>query len=44
MAGAAFAYDHYSEKQLAPIADVVPRLFDLDYRSLTTSGGQLSLF
>ena len=42
--GAAFAYDHYSEKQLAPIADMVLRFFDLDYRSLTKGGRQLSLF
>ncbi len=41
---AAYDYDHYSEKQLAPIADMVLRFFDLDYRSLTKGGRQLSLF
>jgi DNA polymerase II len=41
---AAYAYDHYSEKQLAPVADMVLRFFDLDYRSLTKGGRQLSLF
>jgi len=42
--GAAYDYDHYSEKQLAPIADMILRFFDLDYRSLTKGGRQLSLF
>jgi len=41
---AAYDYDHYSAKQLAPIADMVLRFFDLDYRSLTKGGRQLSLF
>jgi DNA polymerase-2 len=41
---AAYDYDHYNEKQLAPIADMVLRFFDLDYRSLTKGGRQLSLF
>ena len=41
---AAYDYRHYSEKQLAPIADMVLRFFDLDYRSLITGGKQLSLF
>jgi DNA polymerase-2 len=41
---AAYDYDHYSQKQLAPIADMVLRFFDLDYRSLTKGGRQLSLF
>ena len=39
-----YDYDHYSQKQLAPIADMVLRFFDLDYRSLTKGGRQLSLF
>jgi len=42
--GAAFDYDHYSEKQLAPIADMVLRLFDMDYRTLTRNLDQLNLF
>ena len=42
--GAAYDYDHYSEKQLSPIADMILRFFDLDYRSLTKGGRQLSLF
>jgi len=41
---AAYDYGHYSQKQLAPIADMVLRFFDLDYRSLITGGKQLSLF
>ena len=41
---AAYDYRHYSEKQLAPIADMVLRFFDLDYRSLIIGGKQLSLF
>jgi DNA polymerase-2 len=41
---ASFDYGHYSEKQLAPIADMVLRFFDLDYHSLTKGGKQLNLF
>jgi len=41
---AAYDYQHYSEKQLAPIADMVLRFFDLDYRSLIIGGKQLNLF
>jgi DNA polymerase-2 len=41
---AAYDYGHYSQKQLAPIADTVLRFFDLDYRSLITGGKQLALF
>jgi DNA polymerase-2 len=41
---AAYDYGHYSQKQLAPIADMVLRFFDLDYRSLVTGGKQLTLF
>jgi DNA polymerase-2 len=41
---AAYDYRHYSEKQLAPIADMVFRFFDLDYRSLIIGGKQLKLF
>ena len=37
-------YDHYSEKQLAPIADMVLRFFNMDFNSLTRGGKQLSLF
>jgi len=42
--GAALDYEHYSDKQLAPIADMVLRFFDLDYRSATEEQKQLSLF
>ena len=41
---ASYDYSHYSQKQLAPIADMVLRFFDLDYRSLITGGKQLTLF
>ena len=41
---ASFDYGHYSEKQLAPVADMVLRFFDLDYHSLTKGGKQLNLF
>jgi DNA polymerase-2 len=41
---AAYDFGHYSQKQLAPIADMVLRFFDLDYRSLVTGGKQLTLF
>lgn len=41
---AAYDYGHYSQKQLAPIADMVLRFFDLDYRSLITGGKQMQLF
>ena len=41
---AAYDYAHYSQKQLAPIADMVLRFFDLDYRSLIIGGKQLDLF
>ena len=41
---AAYDYDHYNEKQLAPIADMVLRFFDLDYHSITKGGKQLELF
>ena len=39
-----YDYGHYSEKQLAPIADMILRFFDLNYRSLTKGGNQLNLF
>jgi DNA polymerase-2 len=42
--GAPYDYDHYSTKQLAPIADMVLRFFDLDYASLAGGGRQLNLF
>ena len=41
---AGYDYSHYSHKQIAPIADMVLRFFDLDYRSLITGGKQLNLF
>jgi DNA polymerase-2 len=41
---AAYDYHHYSEKQLAPVADMVLRFFDLDYHSLIGGGKQLNLF
>ena len=40
----AYDYDHYSEKQLAPVADMVLRFFDMDYRSIIRNERQLSLF
>jgi len=42
--GAGYDYDHYSEKQLAPIADMVLRFFDMDYRSIIINQRQLTLF
>lgn len=39
-----FDYEHYSEKQLAPIADMVLRRFDLDYDAITRDGMQMNLF
>jgi len=42
--GAGYDYDHYSEKQLAPIADMVLRFFDMDYRSVIRNQMQLNLF
>jgi len=42
--GAAFDYNHYSEKQLAPVADMVLRFFDMDFYSITTNQNQLNLF
>ena len=42
--GNAYDYDHYSEKQLAPVADMVLRFFDMDYRSIIKNERQLSLF
>jgi DNA polymerase-2 len=42
--GAAFDYDHYSKKQLAPVADMVLRVFDMDFQSLTRNENQLNLF
>ncbi len=42
--GAGYDYDHYSEKQLAPVADMVLRFFDLNYLSIIRSTRQLSLF
>jgi len=42
--GAAFDYDHYSEKQMAPVADMVLRFLDIDYRTLVRDADQLNLF
>jgi len=42
--GADYDYKHYSEKQLAPIADMVLRFFDIDYHALINGGKQLNLF
>jgi hypothetical protein len=41
---AAYDYRHYSDKQLAPIVDMVLRFFDLDYRFIIIGGKQLNLF
>jgi len=42
--GAGYDYDHYSEKQLAPIADMVLRFLDMDYLSIVKNQMQLNLF
>jgi len=42
--GAAFDYDHYSQKQLASVANMVLRFFDMDYNTLTKDQNQLNLF
>jgi len=42
--GATLDYDHYSEKQLAPIADMVLRFFHMDFQSITKNQSQLNLF
>jgi DNA polymerase-2 len=42
--GAPLDYGHYSEKQLAPVADMVLGHFGLDYESLAKNQEQLSLF
>ena len=42
--GAPFDYDHYSEKQLAPVADMVLRFFQMDFQSITRNQNQLNLF
>ncbi len=42
--GAPFDYHHYSEKQLAPVADMILSLFDMDYRSIVANERQLPLF
>jgi len=39
-----YDYDHYSQKQMAPVADMVLRHFDMDYRSIIKNQRQLSLF
>jgi DNA polymerase II len=39
-----YDYDHYSQKQLAPVADMVLRFFDMDYRSIIRNERQLRLF
>ncbi|MCG6878366.1 MAG: DNA polymerase II, partial [Deltaproteobacteria bacterium] len=41
---AALDYNHYSEKQLSPIADMVLRFFDMDFHSITSNQNQLNLF
>jgi len=41
---AAYDYDHYSKKQLAPVADMILQLFDMDYRSVIKNEEQLPLF
>jgi DNA polymerase-2 len=41
---AGYDYDHYSEKQLAPVADMVLRFFNMDYRSIIKNTRQLTLF
>jgi DNA polymerase-2 len=41
---APFDYAHYSQKQLAPVADMVLRIFDMDYGSVLKNERQLDLF
>ncbi len=42
--GAPFDYEHYAEKQLAPIADMVLRHFNLEFDAITRDGMQMNLF
>ena len=42
--GAKFDYEHYNEKQLAPIGDMVLHFFDMDFQSVTRNQNQLNLF
>lgn len=42
--GAGYDYDHYSEKQLAPIGDMVLQLLDMDYHTIIKNEKQLRLF
>ena len=42
--GAPLDYEHYSEKQLAPIADMLLRYFETEYSEVTGDGKQLGLF
>ncbi|MEJ2364721.1 MAG: DNA polymerase domain-containing protein [Deltaproteobacteria bacterium] len=42
--GAPLDYKHYSDKQLAPIADMVLQYFDMDYQALSQDKKQLKLF
>jgi DNA polymerase-2 len=42
--GAPLDYAHYSDKQLAPVADMVLRFFEMDYQSLIRNHEQLKLF
>ena len=42
--GSPLDYSHYSDKQLAPIADMVLRFFDMDYQALAQNRKQLKLF
>ncbi len=42
--GSNYDYDHYSKKQMAPVADMVLRFFDMDYHSIIRNQRQLSLF
>ena len=40
--GAPLDYGHYSDRQLAPVADMVLRFFDMSYRGIIQK--QLKLF
>jgi DNA polymerase-2 len=42
--GAKPDYKHYSEKQLAPIADMVLRFYGTDFQTATQDAAQLSIF
>jgi DNA polymerase-2 len=42
--GAPLDYTHYSDKQLAPVADMILRFFEMGYQSIIQDQEQLKLF